>query len=75
MIERIAALPDTTASPRLALVDLAPRTPLYQDQPHVISRALPDTHQWFVSPPVAVRVWDGEVVSVHEQLDQLLAMP
>jgi hypothetical protein len=70
MIERIAASPDTTASPRLALVDLAPGTPLYQDQPHVISRALPDTHQWFVSPPVAVRVRDGVVVATHEDMDQ-----
>jgi hypothetical protein len=51
-------------------VDLAPGTPLYQDQPHVISRALPDTHQWFVSPPVAVRVRDGVVVATHEDMDQ-----
>jgi hypothetical protein len=74
MIERIDPSPNTTASPRLALVDLAPGTPLYQDQPHVISRALPDTHQWFVSPPVALRVRDGVVDEVLEEPDQVVGL-
>ena len=49
---------------RFALIDIQPGEAMEVDWPNVVSRSLPASHEWFVSPPVALRIRDEMVVGV-----------
>ncbi|MEZ6119389.1 MAG: hypothetical protein R3C28_22870 [Pirellulaceae bacterium] len=70
-----APLADNSASlqVRIALVDVKPGEPIYPASRTIVSTTLPATHEWFVSPPVAIRIHDGQVTDVCENKDELNA--
>ncbi|MEZ6118044.1 MAG: hypothetical protein R3C28_15940 [Pirellulaceae bacterium] len=65
---------DSTVPPvRIALVDVKPGEPIYPASRTIVSTTLPASHEWFVSPPVAIRIHDGQVTDVCENKDELMA--
>ena len=74
LLASVPSTEDSSVPPvRFALVDVKPGEPIYPASRTIVSTTLPASHEWFVSPPVAIRIFDGQVMDVCENKDELNA--